>query len=185
MRILFEMPHIHTEPGQHDITASAFIILLGGDEPKLLFHEHRVLSKLLQYGGHVELTESPWDAVLREIWEESGYAPEQLQVLQPIPHLTDVGGQSVDPLPACVSTHPFGTLTNHLLTDLAYAFITYEQPSHKVRKGESGIHIQLTRSQLEQFETPGRMPVNVQKIALFTLTLIGTWQPVELREYRK
>jgi hypothetical protein len=49
------MAHIHTEPGQHDFTASAFIIRLDRlderGQPKLLLHKHKKLHKLLQFGG--------------------------------------------------------------------------------------------------------------------------------------
>jgi len=44
-----------------------------GAEPRIILHKHRKLNKLLQFGGHVELDETPWQAVLREIAEESGY----------------------------------------------------------------------------------------------------------------
>lgn len=65
------MSHIHPGHGQHDICVSAYIVLLG-DESKMLLHKHRKLGTLLQFGGHVELDETPWQAVLREIMEESG-----------------------------------------------------------------------------------------------------------------
>ena len=45
------MAHIHTEPGQHDFTASAFIIRTDTPEPKLLLHRHKLVGKYLQIGG--------------------------------------------------------------------------------------------------------------------------------------
>lgn len=54
-----------------------------GDEPRIILHKHRKLKMLLQFGGHVELDETPWQAVLREIAEESGYDKNQLKLLQP------------------------------------------------------------------------------------------------------
>ena len=60
------MAHIHNEPGQHDLTVSAFIINVSDKEnPKILLCRHKKLGKLLQPGGHVELDENPWQAVLR------------------------------------------------------------------------------------------------------------------------
>ena len=53
------MPHIHTEPGQHDHTVGAFIICLGNNSPKILLHMHKKLNKLLPIGGHIELNEAP------------------------------------------------------------------------------------------------------------------------------
>jgi 8-oxo-dGTP pyrophosphatase MutT (NUDIX family) len=178
------MPHIHTEPGQHDITASAFIMLLGDGEPKLLLHQHHKLGKLMQYGGHVELDETPLEAALREIREESGYDADQLQVLQPVQHMTSTRNQKLDPIPACIGTHPYGGDTTHFHTDLSYAFITTERPRHKEAAGESDEHIQMTRAQLEAVKTPEDMFINVQKVGLFSFSLIDTWEPVVLREYR-
>lgn len=178
------MPHIHTEPGQHDITASAFILLLGGNEPKLLLHEHRKLGKLLQYGGHVELTETPWDAVLHEVREESGYTAVQLQVLQPTPHLVRAGKAKTDPLPACIGTYPYGGDPSHFHTDLSYAVITTESPRHAEAAGESKTHVQVTRAELAALDEARIFP-SVQQVGLFVFTLLDSWQPVNVVEYRK
>lgn len=178
------MPHIHTEPGQHDITASGFILLLGGDEPKLLLHEHYKLGKIMQYGGHVELDETPLEAVLREVLEESGYDADQLQVLQPPQHMTDIGNRKLDPIPACIGTYPYGGDTSHYHTDLSYVFVTTETPRHKEAAGESGKHVQMTQAQVTATKAPEEMFISVQKIGLFAFTLIDTWKPVNLREYR-
>lgn len=35
------MLHIHTQPGQHDHTVSAYIIRYINDEPYLLLHRHK------------------------------------------------------------------------------------------------------------------------------------------------
>lgn len=178
------MPHIHTEPGQHDITASGFIVLLGDGEPRMLFHEHRKLGKLMQYGGHVELDETPLEALLREIREESGYDADQLQVLQPEQHMTDIGNRKLDPIPACIGTYPYGGDTSHFHTDLSYAFITTELPRHTEDAGESGKHVQMTRAQLQAVKTPDDMFISVHKIGLFTFSLIDSWKPVAVSEYR-
>ncbi len=53
------MAHIHTQPGQHDHTASAYIFRVDFDEPKLVLHLHRKINKYLQFGGHIELHETP------------------------------------------------------------------------------------------------------------------------------
>lgn len=178
------MPHIHTKPGQHDVTASGFILLLGCDEPKLLLHEHHKLGKMMQYGGHVELDETPLEAALREIREESGYDADQLQVLQPTQHMTDIGNRKLDPIPACIGTYPYGGDVSHFHTDLSYAFITTELPRHTENVGESGKHIQMTQVQVAATNAPEDMFISVRKIGLFVFTLIGTWQPVNISEYR-
>jgi len=63
------MAHIHTQPGQHDHTASAYIVRTDFDEPKIMLHLHRKIGKYLQFGGHVELHETPWQAVVHELRE--------------------------------------------------------------------------------------------------------------------
>jgi len=49
------MSHIHTQPGQHDMTVSAFIVRQVDGEWKCLVHLHKKAGKLMQVGGHVEL----------------------------------------------------------------------------------------------------------------------------------
>ena len=51
------------------VTASA--IVLGGDG-RVLLHRHKRLGLWLQPGGHVDGDETPGDAVLREVREETG-----------------------------------------------------------------------------------------------------------------
>lgn len=40
------MSHIHTKPGQHDFTASAFIIRTDGTEPRAMVHMHKKTSQI-------------------------------------------------------------------------------------------------------------------------------------------
>jgi 8-oxo-dGTP pyrophosphatase MutT (NUDIX family) len=57
------------------ITASCYVIDSGG---RLLLHHHRRLNRWLQMGGHLEASEQPLDAALREAAEESGLRDLQL-----------------------------------------------------------------------------------------------------------
>jgi 8-oxo-dGTP pyrophosphatase MutT (NUDIX family) len=102
------MSHIHTKLGEHDVTSSAFIVRFDTPKPQLLLHQHKSLGKLLQPGGHVELTENPWQSVLREITEETGYELSQLQVLQPKDRLASLANAILHPVAVCVNTHDFG-----------------------------------------------------------------------------
>ena len=65
------MPHIHTKPGQHDHTVSAFIVRLDGKQPRILLHRHKKSGVYMQFGGHIELHENPWQAISHELLEES------------------------------------------------------------------------------------------------------------------
>lgn len=139
------MPHIHTEPGQHDLTASAFIVHVQHDsstnsgfteEPKILMHMHKKMGKLLQPGGHVELDESPWQAIKHEVLEESGYDFDQLHVLQPFPTVVlSNPDYTAHPYPIMVNTHK--AAEGHYHTDLSFLFITSEMPNHNPGEGES------------------------------------------------
>src|SRR3954465_16018556 len=77
------MPHIHTEPGQHDHTVSAYIFRTDFSEPKVMLHLHKKHGTYMQFGGHIELNENPWQAITHELREEAGYELDELFILQP------------------------------------------------------------------------------------------------------
>jgi 8-oxo-dGTP pyrophosphatase MutT (NUDIX family) len=52
----------------HHVTASAFVVSSRG----VVLHRHRLLGIWIQPGGHVDATESPESAALRETLEETG-----------------------------------------------------------------------------------------------------------------
>lgn len=129
------MGHIHTKTGQHDFTASGFVFFLNSSVPKVFLHRHKILGKYLQFGGHVELNENPWQTVIHELREESGYDIGQLKVLQPkirIKHLSKV---KLHPSPLSIDTHQFSDTHNHI--DIKYVFTTNEKPKHLVEGDES------------------------------------------------
>ena len=51
-------------------TATAFV--LHPDQDKILLHWHNKVMEWLPPGGHIEKNESPEEAVVREVYEESG-----------------------------------------------------------------------------------------------------------------
>jgi len=78
----------------------------------------------MHIGGHIELNEDPWTAVLREIWEESGYIDDQLNLyVPPIPQIVGVyeRPREFHPTPVSFNTHSIG-LGDHFHTDIVYAF---------------------------------------------------------------
>lgn len=142
------MPHLHTKPGEHDHTASAFIVRLDRGEPKLLLHMHKKLAKFLQFGGHIETHETPWEAVVHEIREEAGYDIDQLKVLQPKQRLRNSSGAKLHPIPVYHNTHPFNE--THFHTDVAYVMVAREAPRLHIAQGESEEIIEVTRDELAQ-----------------------------------
>lgn len=140
------MPHIHTEPGQHDSTLSAYIIRVDDTEPKVFVHMHLKHHKLLQPGGHIELDETPWHGVIREIAEESGYRPEELQLLQPDDRQVVIPGAVVHPVPVLMNTHKISD--SHYHSDVCYAFVADGPPAHSAAEGESADIRWLTLAEL-------------------------------------
>lgn len=172
------MPHIHTEPGQHDLTASAYIVRIDQQEPRLLLHKHKILGVFLQFGGHVELKETPWQAVVHEILEETGYEITQLSLLQPESHIRYLSSVDLHPHPVVALTHPFDD--NHFHTDIAWAFVVDQPPKHAVGEGESSGLQLFNRQELVSLE-PGLIPENVREIGLFVLdTCLNDWERMPL-----
>lgn len=160
------MPHIHTEPGQHDSTASAYIVRVDKGEPRLLLHQHKKLGVFLQIGGHVELKENPWQAVLHEIREESGYDPNQLSLLQPRLRIRHLTGVDLIPNPVVNLSHEF--MDGHVHDDMAWALVTDERPRHSVGQGESnGLHF-FSEAELRKLAN-NRIPEDVREIGLFVI----------------
>jgi 8-oxo-dGTP diphosphatase len=175
------MSHIHTEEGQYDFTSSAFIVRLDTPEPQLLLHMHKKIGKLLQAGGHVELNENPWEAVLHEIVEETGYGLDQLSVLQPkqIPIVALPDGV-VLPVPACTSTHGFDLWPGHLHTDMAYVFVTNSLPKNLPAEGESDELQWFTLKELDNVDE-SLIVENIRMIGKAALTIfLEEWEAIEL-----
>lgn len=177
------MPHIHTKPGQHDATASAFIVRFDTPKPTLMLHQHKKLHKLLQPGGHVELHETPWQAVLHEIEEETGYALSQLVLLQPKERLTSLTSAVLHPIPVCENTHRFNQELDHYHTDRAYVFAADGAPLYKPHDGESAELYWLTAAQLAQL-TSDDIAVSSKEIGLYVLSICATtWERVPLANF--
>lgn len=173
------MPHIHNEPGQHDFTTSAFIIRTDGPEPMIMLHLHRKLNMLLQFGGHIELDESPWRGLLRELREEIGYEPDQLSVLQPPQRLTLRSAAAIaHPLPFLFNTHPFNPAGDYKHSDLTYAVITAEAPRLAIAPGESSLVRTFTLAQLADV-SPDDIYEETRESARFALEhAMHDWEPV-------
>jgi 8-oxo-dGTP pyrophosphatase MutT (NUDIX family) len=140
------MPHIHTKPGQHDSTVSGFIVRTDLNQPKLLLHKHKKLGRYIQFGGHVELHETPWQALVHELREESGYDISQLSLLQPSRRITALTQVKLHPVAVYHNTHNFDE--KHFHTDLGYAFIAKGEPKKKIAEDESNEIILVTRNEL-------------------------------------
>ncbi|MES2875886.1 MAG: NUDIX domain-containing protein [Patescibacteria group bacterium] len=171
------MPHIHTDPGQHDLTTTAFIIRTGDGESKGLLHLHRKLDMLLPVGGHVELNETPWAAVIHEVAEESGYEMSQLSVLQPRQRITQMDGVKNHPVPLFLQTHAFKKDEDHSHVDIGFLFVTEQLPATAPEEGESAELIWLTNAQIQ--ERKAEMPADIAQIYDFAFhAALPDWDQV-------
>jgi len=143
------MAHIHTQSGQHDFTASAMIVRTENDVQKVLLIRHKKYGRYIQPGGHVELHENLWQAVLHEVLEETGYEAQQLCIMQPKDSLRALNGIGMlHPIPAFVNTHPVPTNHNH--TDSMYLFVSDQFPAQKPGDGESQDFVWVDQAELNE-----------------------------------
>lgn len=172
------MAHIHTEPGQHDLTASAYIIRDDGNEPVVLLHRHKKLGKFFQFGGHVELDETPWQSIIRELVEEAGYTAEQLKILQPFDRiLPDSAVATQHPYPLLFLTVPYGGISDtHFHTDISFCFVVNAPPLGDPQDGESADIQKFNRSQLFDLDDT-QIIENVKQACLLALDVYGgSWR---------
>lgn len=172
------MPHIHTEPGQHDLTTTAFIIRMINGVPHGLLHKHRKLGLLLPVGGHVELHETPWAAVLHEIAEESGYDEGQLKVMQPEARIRAMDGVKIHPVPLYLQTHEFKQGVGHSHIDIGFLFMTDQPPSNQPHDGETAELLWLNRQDIQVRKD--EMPADVVQIYDFAFSsALAEWERVD------
>lgn len=175
------MAHIHTQPGHHDQTASAYIIRTDGSEWRIVLHWHKKLNGWLQFGGHVELHENPWQAVTHEIAEESGYNLSQLKLLQPKQRLTKTSDAIMHPVPFYDQTHPFPGI-DHYHTDRGYVMFTEQEPAGKIAAGESSKFKLFTLKELEALPLSD-IPIDVKEIAEYVMKInVNDWTLVNANE---
>jgi 8-oxo-dGTP pyrophosphatase MutT (NUDIX family) len=122
----------HTTPiGGSCLTVSA-LVFTAEPNPRALLHRHKRYPITLQPGGHVEAGEHPWAAVLRELREETGIEPDQLQALT---SLEITPGPGRFPAPVALDVHQVEPGWSH--TDLIFAFVIKGLPQSAPAAGES------------------------------------------------
>lgn len=175
------MGHLHTKPGQHDYTVGAYVIRLDKDEPRALLHLHKKMNKLLPIGGHIELDETPWQAVAREVKEESGYLLSQTKVLQPKQRIQSLSDIIIHPQPVAVTDQDVSS--EHFHTDLAYAFTVRSDPAKVADEGESTDFRWLTKHELDNLMVADIFP-NTREIYDFIFEKCLTeWDEVHPDQY--
>jgi 8-oxo-dGTP pyrophosphatase MutT (NUDIX family) len=144
---------------------------------------HKKLGVLLQPGGHVELTETPWQAVLHEITEETGFDLAQLHLLQPKVRIKTLRSAVLHPQPLVHNTHHFDPEGVHKHSDISYAFLADGVPSGVPDEGESLDQRWLSFDEIQQLSST-EVYDNVRDIAKYLFQdVLGKFEAVELPMY--
>lgn len=178
------MPHLNDKPGEHDLTVSGYVVYeQPGQPPKIWMHKHRKLGVWMQFGGHVERHQTPWQAVAMEVQQESGYLFSQLRILQPKVRIKELARVTLHPQPLALLTHDFPGL-EHYHTDMPFAFVTSELPAGMPEDGESADLVAMTLDQIMALRSPAEIYDNVRSLCIFTLeTVLPNYDRVETGQY--
>ena len=175
------MPHIHTQPDQHDMTVSAWIIRKVKDDWQCLVHFHKKIEKFMQIGGHIELNETPWQSLVHEIEEESGYKLNQLKILQHSSDQLNTSLYVVHPEPFSLNTHNVNN--QHYHSDLCYGFLVDDLPSASPAKGESTNLKWMNLKQLKQSSNSGDTLKDVYPIYKFLIDHFDSYALINADSY--
>lgn len=156
------MPHIHSD-SEYDFTVSGNIVYKG----KVLLIQHKSLPLWTPPSGHIELNETPLEALYKEIREESGLEPSVL-TLHPTAVSPVVGAEGTLPLPFDINTHPIGN-DGHRHIDLGYIL---SSTSDDVRPGphESTTWKWFDKDELLAFEP---LTENLRQRAIYAIDYVG------------
>ena len=132
-------------------------------------------------GGHVELDETPWQAISHEIAEESGYQFNQLQILQPRSRIKTMTKVVHHPYPLSMNTHDI--TSEHYHTDIEYGFVTSEDPRSEII-GEESVDIRwVTKQELSNISSSIIFD-NIREIYNFLFTESMTnWDKVDTNDF--
>ena len=175
------MPHIHTEPNQHDMTVSAYIVREIDSEWRCMVHFHKMIDVYMQVGGHIELNETPWQAMAHELEEESGYTLAELELLQPTKNAVQTKGNITHPVPLSSSTHNVGG--EHYHSDLCYGFVANNVPKHPAGEGESDDIHWMTLAELREGAENGEVLQDVAGIYEYLLEILPQYHKVDAASF--
>lgn len=130
----------------------------------------------------MELHETPWQTIIHELKEETGYDISQLRLLQPantLPHLTK---SVVHPYPLALVTYKYGDI-DHFHTDTAFGFVTDQTPLNTIEDGESKDIKLLTRKEVLN-SSDKLVPKNVKEMVLHIMDqILKDWEQVDASSF--
>lgn len=164
------MGHIHGD-SEYDYTASAMIV--HGDKVLLLFHHKMHI--WLPPAGHVELNETPIEALYREVEEEVGLTQDHLRLILPyddnLKLERDPAQNTVLPIPFDMDVHAVNE-NGHRHIDFAYIMAS---DTDVVRPEEGGAE-KLEWFTLEEVEKLRPMPQKIYSMAAYALDTVKELQ---------
>lgn len=160
------MGHIHSN-SEYDFTAAAMIV--HGNKVLLLLH-HK-LQLWLPPAGHIELDETPVEALYREVEEETGLTKEHLTLVTPFKDNLAFERDSghTEPLPFDIEMHVVGNSGGHRHIDLCYILIS-DTDSVTMEEGKAD---QLQWFTIPEVEALSPMPRSIYSRAKYALEKVG------------
>lgn len=141
------MPHIHTGDGEFDFTVAGYLV----HDDKTLLIKHKYLPIWTAPAGHIELNQSPIDALYAEIKEEAGITTDHLTLIETRPRpasFTRNPDATELPLPFDLEYHPI--IDGHRHINLSYVLLS-DTNNVEPGPGESNTFKWFTLDELHVF----------------------------------
>lgn len=163
------MGHIHSNE-QFDFTVSGYLVHDG----KTLLIKHKKLPMWTPPSGHIELNETPIEALYKEIYEEAGIDASHLTLIEP--HLEtkslERGPRSTYlPLPFDTEWHYVGE-DGHRHIDFAYMLVS-DTAEVKPAEGESQTFAWYTADELATLDIA---PASILRLGAYAINYIQEYQ---------
>lgn len=159
------MPHIHTNDGEFDFTVAGFIVY----RDTTLLIKHKYLPLWTPPAGHIELNQTPLDALYAEIREEAGIDEEHLTLIETEPrNVTERPAENQAlPLPFDFEIHPIQDGHRHI--NMSYVL---ESDTNNVEPGpgESNTFKWFTIDELRDFDQTNS---NIVASAIFAIQRVA------------
>lgn len=163
------MPHIHTGDGEFDYTAAGYLV----HDDKTLLIKHKYLPIWTAPAGHVEVNQTPIEALYNEIQEEAGIGKEHLQLIETHPRdprLKRPATHEAVPLPFDIETHPI--VDGHRHINLSY-LLTSDTNHVEPGPGESNTFKWFTLDELHEFKDTND---SVKSAAIYAIEAVREYQ---------
>ena len=159
------------------MTAGAFIIRKEKGKWLCLVHMHKKIDVLMQIGGHIELDQTPWQALVVELREEAGYDLSELKLLQYSKDTLHFKDAIVHPVPLLENTHYVGNAHYH--SDRVYAFVAADTAKSSLAEGESTDLRWLSVEDLRRLSQEGKALQDVVEIYDYILAHLDEYFEVD------